>query len=362
MPSNSGSKSSRSGAQRPRKVTSKEIAQHLGLARSTVTMALSDSPKINAETRLRVQNAARQMNYVPNSIARAMTRGRTSTLGLIMHVHPGEHIFRMVIGAMEEAFRSGYTVKIIRSEWNMNPETIAGLCITQCLAGVMVANVLPERIPELAERLRRADVPLASLLVPGEMSGNFSVWSDDTVGLREAIMHLHRLGHEKIGFIGGNPQAASERIRLNGFLDAMGEHELTVDRAAVVECDFEPVKIERATRVILAPASHRPTALLCANDQTAMVVTRTTRKLGLSVPQDLSVIGFSNLSMAEYSDPPLTSVAQDFERVGREATHAILQLLGDGKVDFAESDLRECRIPSWLVVRESTGVARSPVS
>lgn len=357
MPSKPRNKGADAKASGPRKVTSFELARKLGLARSTVTMALSDSPKINTATRLRVQQLAREMNYVPNSIARAMTVGRTNTLGLIMHVHPGEHIFRMVIGSMEAAAREGYTVKIIRSQWEMNINEMANFCINQCLAGVMVVNIWAERISALSERLSSVGIPLTTLLAPGAAPGVFSVWSDDAVGQFEAVEHLHRLGHRKIGFIGGNPQSASERLRITGFHAAMRNVDLPVDPHLVVECDFEPTKIERATRIILAPESHRPTALLCANDQTAMVVIRTARKLNISVPEQLSVIGFSNLSMAEYCDPPLTSIAQNFEKVGGEAAAAILRLIADGGTDFSNLTDKDLTIPSWLVVRESTGLA-----
>lgn len=340
----------------PHRVTTAEIARKLGLARSTVTMALNDSPKINAETRLRVQDAARKMNYVPNSIARAMKRGKSGTLGLVINVQPGEHIFRMVIGAMEGAMRGGYTVKIIRSEWKMDADALAELCITHCLEGVMVGNVWPGRIADFHQRLREVGIPLATLLAPGCTSDAFSVWSDDAVGQHEAVSHLHRLGHTRIGFIGGNVQVASEKLRLQGFRSALEQHDLPIDPSTVVECDFDPVKIERATRIILAPRSQRPTALLCANDQTAMVVTRTARKMRIEVPHHLSVIGFSNLSMAEFSDPPLTSVDQDFERVGDEAAKAIVNLINEGKTDFSETSTRECRIPTSLVIRESTSI------
>lgn len=339
------------------KVTTQVIADRLGLARSTVSMALNNSPKINRETIELVNAEARRLNYVPNSIAKAMTTGKTQVIGLISQMRPSEHIFRLLSGVTEAAESRGYLVKLIRSDWNMNAGAVARMCVEHCLSGVVVTHVWDERIRELAEIAKEYQFPVVSLLSHYREAGVYSVTSDNASGIAEALKHLHRLGHKSIAYIGGDPRAASDLERREAFVLKVQELGLPLREDFIIQCNYDPVLIERNCRDLLAPPHDRPTAMVCANDPTAMVALRTADSLGLRVPRDLSVVGFSNIQMAEYANPPLTSVEQSFEEIGRLGAEALLEAVQDSRVDFSHCKEVYSVVPSRLVIRNSTALA-----
>ncbi|QYY37259.1 LacI family DNA-binding transcriptional regulator [Ruficoccus sp. ZRK36] len=335
-----------------KRITSQQLADYLGLARSTVSMALSDSPKIKKQTKELVQRAARELDYIPNVIARAMPTGKTRVLGFITQLTTPEIKFRLLMGVMNAATEAGYHIKLIPTEWKMDSAEIARICIGECLGGVLVTQVWDETIGELVESLHARSIPVATMLSGFSHRKVANALSDDSVGIHEAIEHLVGLGHRKIAYLGGDPQVASERARRDAFLHAVKIHKLALPSRFLVEKSFIADEAKVAFRTMLE-SGPPPSAVLCGNDQIAMVAIRTARSMGVNVPTDISVVGFSNTEMAKWCDPPLASINQGFEEVGKMATQAVLRALAKNRIS---TSVRKS-VPSHFIARASTAPA-----
>ena len=338
------------------KVTTSAIATKLGLARSTVSMALRNHPAINEKTRSRVRRTADKLGYMPNDIAQAMVTGKTRVIGFLVDQPDREHVSRMLNGVLEAADEQGFYVKIIRS---YDPSGITDLvkrCVSQRLAGAICLNFSEPSLEQLQHSFNSYGIPIAILASSFEHPRATRVISDDVIGVRQAIDHLVALGHRHIAHICGVTYSGSMALRRKGFEQAMTDHGLwSPDQLPLpIHHTANMNEVEAATRDMLADASNRPTAIFCATDSIAMVVTRTARSMGLRLPEDLSIVGFANLNLAELADPPLTTVSQPFNEMGQTV---IKQLIPQIKKLDRKVLTPSCHtLPTQLIIRQSTTI------
>ena len=338
------------------KVTTSAIAAKLGLARSTVSMALRDHPAINEKTRSRVRRAADKLGYMPNDIAQAMVTGKTRVIGFLVDHPDREHISRMLNGVLQAADEQGFYVKIIRS---YGPNAITDLvkrCVSQRLAGAICLNFSEPSLEQLQHSFDRYGIPMAMLASSFEHPWANRVISDDAMGVRQVIDHLVGLGHRHIAHICGVAYSGSMALRRKGFEQAMTDHGLGPpdQLPLLIHHTKDMDEVEAATRDMLADASNRPTAIFCATDSMAMVVTRTARSMGLRLPEDLSIVGFANLDIAKLADPPLTTIAQPFNEMGQTIIKQLMPMIE--KLD-SEVLTPSCHtLPTQLIIRQSTTI------
>jgi LacI family repressor for deo operon, udp, cdd, tsx, nupC, and nupG len=183
----------------------------------------------------------------------------------------------------------------------------------------------------------------------------YSVEVDNAAGSREAVRHLLDLGHRRIAHIAGPAREWDAVERLRGYEEALQAGGLTVDQELIVPGDSR-IEGGIASMEQLLALPQRPTAVFCYNDATAIGAMRAVRIAGLDIPGDLSIVGFDDIDMARYLEPPLTTVAQPKRQMGETAVEVILQLLSDTQQpDRADrAQVQDCVLPSRLVVREST--------
>ena len=188
---------------------------------------------------------------------------------------------------------------------------------------------------------------------PHEGPGHLpSVRADDRGGARLAVDHLARLGHRRIGFLGGREDLASARERERGYRDAMGAHRLPVDESLVVRGDYSRAGATEPARTLLS-APGLPSAIFAANDLSALRVLEVAEELGVRIPDDVSLVGFDDIPESWRCVPGLTTIAQPMIEIGSEAASLLLHLL-DGD-DLPEHDVK---LATRLVVRESTRAPR----
>jgi DNA-binding LacI/PurR family transcriptional regulator len=342
-------------------VTMKEIAARLGVSQPTVSLALSGQTKgtfISEATRQRVVAAAKELGYQPNQIARAMVMGRTKVIGFLGATLNHEYTARMLSGVLSIAQSRGYLVKIVQTgNGTSGPEALQQV-IQQCLAGVVCVHFDEAFLQEAHGQLSGRSIPMAILdhtvlnlgtrLAPGTR-----VLPDDGQGVGLAVEHLAALGHSRIAFVSAGGDSAAWAARESGYRCAMRQLNLPVRRSYVRRGKDDLAQFRRMVLDLLT-LPERPTAIACATDYMAMVVLRTAREAGLRVPEDLSVIGFADLEMASFADPPLTTVASAFEAMGdRAATRLLAAVEGTSKRSSPGSLIG--MVPTRLIVRESTG-------
>jgi DNA-binding LacI/PurR family transcriptional regulator len=340
-------------AQQRRRPTSADVAARAGVSRTTVSFVLNGRAdvQIPPATWRRVEEAARALDYHPHGAARQLAGGQSLTLGLVLRqsaaqVAADALLSETLYGLAAAARSRGYRVLVEP----LAPEgTYAHLLLSQRTDGLVVSG--PRADDEDLAQLVRQGFPIVLQGSRPDLDAP-SVDVDNRAGAREAVKHLIRLGHRAIACITNAPLAytASEE-RLAGYRDALRDAGLELDDTFVVEGAFDAASGHRAMSELLSRA--RPTAVFVASDVVAFGVVRALRDAGLHVPEDVSVVGFDDIPLAEHFAPPLTTVRLPAHGLGAAAGQALIDRVAGRPV--ASRTL----LPTQLIVRESTGPPRA---
>lgn len=338
-----------------------DIAAKAGVSQATVSLVLNnrtDGVRISEATRQRVIAVARELGYQRNEVARAMVTGKTRVIGFAAARNDCEENFRALTGVTEGAFEGQYSVKVFPVE-NARPDYDLGrACVEQRLAGLVAQDLPAELLSAVKANLDRFQIPIVTMGGVSRVSGTLNIVADEVQGAVEALNHLKKLGHERIGWVEGGPQASClAPCREKIFREAARRAGVQVDDSLTVKGGSEMPGVEVATRQLLA-GPKRPTAVLCCCDRSALLVIRSARQSKLKVPEDLSVVGFGGLTFSDLSDPPLSTVAVPYSRLGRRAAAEIIEYSekrGNGNGTGWDRDIN---LPASFVDRASTGPAR----
>lgn len=343
-------------------VTMNDIAVKVGVSRATVSYVLNERStgiSIREETRRRIMEMAEELGYRRNDLARAVVTGKNYVLGYLTHTPGAEVSSRIMAGAQDEADQHGYLIKQFPFVMGREYLTPVKRTIEQRLAGVLVMTFQQEALDYLHSEVSRYDMPIVLLDDSPPQPWGTHVASDSEQGLRLAVEHLVALGHRRLGFVGAQMDAPLGQERAASFRRVIQSSQLPLNQAHIVSASWDEAGvIEAGVRQILLSGPNRPTALLCAGDKIAMVALRTARGLGLQVPEDLSVVGFADLVMAAYSDPPLTTISQPFEELGEVAVTHLLAMLSHPETR-EDPQFQRVTVPTTLTVRSSTAPPRA---
>lgn len=334
-------------------VTMGQVAARAGVSQATVSLVLggsADRLKISQQTRERVLDVARELGYRRNLLARAMVTGKSRIIGVVTTVEAGENIIKMLAGAMEAANDHDYLLKVIHlSESGIDDATITR-CMEWRLAGAMAVGLMEGSQIRLQEEFRRAQIPLALIDNAPLPEWGVRFISDDADGIRQVVSHLVTLGHRRIAFLGGRSSVLSD-WRESSFRAALADAGLTLPAHWVRNTSWsdQEVMAEGAQAVL---REDRPTAIVCSADSIAMVVLRVARSLGLRLPADLSVTGYSNAALSAYADPSLTTVDQPFQSLGHAAVMHLIHCAENENPGIGSRPER--LFPTQLLERGST--------
>ncbi|RYF47463.1 MAG: LacI family transcriptional regulator [Cytophagaceae bacterium] len=352
-------------------ITMTDIATKVGVSRATVSHVLTDykgkNVRISESTRQRILETAAEMGYRPNQLARSVASGKIRMIGYLVDEPDYEPYWNTIIGSLAEAEELGFALKVL----SVKEETLAER-IQQCIGfrlGGLIVRVNNDK-SLIFEEANRAQMPVVVVDEGVTQPFGANVVADDAPGCSAAIEHLTHLGHTRIAFISsGFPQLhnglkdiGSSREEL--FRQAMQRRGLAVpDGYVTYETMFVfGQHIERnetvqsaieATQALLDHPQGPPTAIFCWRDETAMIAIRACRGRGLRVPEDISVVGFSDLSSARFFDPPLTTVKSPWNELGRMAMRQVVQRISEGFTPEPSTHV----VPSGFIIRQSTGPA-----
>lgn len=328
---------------RPRRpaVRLRDVADAAGVDPSIVSRILSGDGALTVrpETRRRVLEAASRLSYRPNTAARALKTSKTMALGMIVPELTNVAYATVALGADERASRAGYALLVATGSVRDRLDAIEGR-IDGLLVGIATSETI--RIGDLGGALPTV------LVNRHELLGIPSVTVDDEAGVVLSTEHLLSLGHRHIGHVAGPQNSDTGRRRLAGYVAAMRAAELEPRSGWMVEASYDEAGGELAATQLLR-SSPRPTALVVANVRAAIGALAAARRLGLSVPHDLSLVGFHDAPVAMYLEPELTTVRMPLREMGSAAVDSLLGLL-DGR---AVENVRVATPPE-LVVRGST--------
>jgi len=326
-----------------------DVATRARVSIATVSRVVNNVGPVKNVTRARVLKAIQELKYHPNLHARTLAGGKSRTLGMIVS-NLANPFFLDIFRALEaEAHRLGYEVVVANTDYNPR-QLVASVHLMMGRRPAGLAVIVSEMEPSLLQELTESNLPIVFYDVgtPTRNISNIKVRYEK--GIQKVVEYLHSVGHRRMAFVGHHTGLDPLLDRKKSFLETMTRYAGEVEHMVAADRD-SPAGGQQATRQLLA-SGFRPTAIICVNDFMALGVVKELREHGLSVPHDVSVTGYDNISLSEYAYPPLTTVNIPREMIGRLAFSALVPEQGDSQVCG-----REFLIDPELVIRESTGPA-----
>ncbi len=332
----------------PRKepLSIKDIARTANVSHSTVSRALSHSPLVNPATAEKIRRIAAESNFRPSAVGRSLATGRTYTIGVVVASIAQPFAAEVLAGIEEVASLRGYSV--ILASTKGDPEREMG--IVQQFEDRRVDGVLliASRVRAISSSLlAEMQIPMVSVDNQQVPDGACSVFFDSSSATHTAIRFLAQLGHRRIAYLGDRHGYDSNRLRHEAYRAAIESLGMAYDPQLVIDGDSDAEGGMRSMDRLLT-ARLRPTAVFCYNDMTALGALAAIYQQQLRVPQDVSVVGFEDLAIAAFTQPPLTTVRQPRGPIGRIAAEALFAMISGVKAD----PVRVLR--GELIVREST--------
>jgi LacI family repressor for deo operon, udp, cdd, tsx, nupC, and nupG len=332
-------------------VSIKQVAEIAGVSIATVSRCINNPAQVKERTRTRVQAAILETGYSPNTIAQSFRRGRTNVIMVVMP-SIGDPFFTDVMqGIRSVVAEHGYSIIINETNFNtMTAEEVGAIMVSRQADGfILLASIFPFGNEVLARAEKRSQpVVIGCETISASLADIPSVHIDNIAAAREATDFLISKGHRKIAFITGQSTSLLTRDRESGYRAAMRKAGLPVENGWVVEGQLSiEGAVNACTQLLEHPA--RPTAIFCANDEMAFGCMHQVKKQGLSVPRDVSVMGFDDIRYAGVMEPALTTVAQPARQIGERVAIRLFNAIGRGKQLNNEPVI----LPHKLIIRDS---------
>lgn len=309
--------------------TIKDVAKLAGVALSTASYALSGDSKVSAKTKEKVLEAARQLNYHKNGFAMDLKRSRTNTIALILTDLSGPYYSELIRSVQDVALSNGYDLVACSSMGGRESTAVKYLREKRVDGAIVLAHNITDEILLYAAS---SSFPIVVMdrLTTGE--GLISVVVDGELGGYKATKHLIDQGHRSIAYISGPSNSYDNSVRYRGFLRAMHEAGLEEKAKWRLSGNFVREGGYKATKMMMMQGE-LPSAVFYANDEMAIGGIKAMEEDGYAVPGDISVIGFDDIQLAEYIQPPLTTIRQPMHESGSLAGHLLFQMLNDEEVN-----------------------------
>jgi len=338
---------------RPSAVSIRDVARRAGVSIATVSRAVNRIPTVNPEMAERVWRAIEEVGYLPNTQARALVSGRSHMLGLIVSEITNPFFPELVQEFENLAVAQGYEVLI--GSTNYQPERTEALIRRMLQRNVDGVAVMTFGIEEdLVQKLVEREFPLVFVDAGPDLPNIRVLKVNYGEGIRQAVQHLAALGHRNIAFITGPLRLRSAMARRDAFLKSMAELGLTVPAECMVEGNHTMEGGIAAMEKLIALAE-MPTAVLCSNDMSAIGGMHALYKTTHSVPEDVSVVGFDDIHLAQFMLPPLTTVEMSCMDLAAAAVEALRAGI---EKDHLKAAKMEWAISTQLVVRQSSAFPR----
>jgi len=326
-------------------VTMDDVARAAGVSRSLVSLVFQDSPKVSPRSRAAVLSAADRLGYRPNALASSLASKQVRTIGVLLNDLSNPFFAQVYEALAEQAEVKGYAILLGAGQRSRDREqAIVSGFLSHRVAGVILVS----------PRMSAASIAHLTSGIPAVIVGRDLrvpdvdlITNDEGIGVRAAVDHLVGLGHQDIVHVSGG-RGAGEAERRTAYVAAMRAAGLT-SRTRVIAGDFTEHAGQSAARELLQ-SRDLPTAVLAANDMVAVGLMGTLESAGVTVPGEVSIVGYDNLALSELSMIALTSVAQPLAEFGRAATDLLLERIEDGRTRRVHR-----RFEPHLVVRRTTG-------
>lgn len=328
-------------------VTIYDIAKHSGYSIATVSKALNNK-NVSEKARLKIMDAVDELHYTPNSSARTLATNKSWMFGIVFDENLGFGLAHPFFSQVIEGFKKhvelyNYDLLFVSRHMGLQQETYKHL-LHRGVDGIAVIQSFGD------DELRKSNLSIPTVYIDRPTNEPGSVYSDNRTGSRLAVNHLVDNGHTKIAHIMGDQTTYAGIERATGFRDSMKAKGLEVREDYMVSGGYYSQAGGREAMIRLLALEDKPTAVFAAGDEMAIAAIRVIKESGLRVPEDISVIGFDDIKLAQHIDPPLTTVRQDKELIGQQAAIMLLDKINN-KEDMT-NDVKKM-VPVSLVKRQS---------
>ena len=330
-----------------RRVTLQDVADAVGVSKSTVSLVLSNHPRISEETRQRVLETVDELGYVYDLRAASLRTQQSFTVGLVITDIMNPFYAELTVGIENTLFEENY-IALLGSTTDQidNQERLLATMRERHIDGIIMCparGTLPETIARFSRQLPTV---MVTRYLPGVAVDYVGI--DNEVGARRATEHLIEQGHQRIAFIGGPQNSSARQDRLQGYLGILEKHDVQPDEALMLTSPVTRSGGYKAVRKMIEDSPH-PTAILCYNDVVAFGVMLGLRSYGLEPGTDVSVVGFDDVEEASLWNPPLTTVSAIPIQMGQHAARLLLK-----RIEEPDRPTQQMILPSTLIIRASS--------
>lgn len=308
--------------------TIKDVARMAGVSTTTVSHVINKTRFVAEKTSEKVWAAVEELNYAPSAVARSLKCNTTRTFGMLVTKSTNPFFAEMVHGVEEYCYREGYTLILCNTEGNLEKQRdYLRMLSEKRVDGLLVmCSDLSEELLSLLERKR--DLPMVVMDWGSQHIDTDCIQDNAELGGYLATKHFIDNGHHKIACISGQLDKTTCKERLKGYQRALKEAGIEINDNWIVEADFEADAAKIAAQE-LVDLEDRPTAVFCFNDIMALAAISTFNRNGLSIPNDISIIGYDNIDLTEHFSPPLTTIHQPKRRLGKTAVKLLMERMAN---------------------------------
>jgi LacI family transcriptional regulator len=332
-------------------ITLKEIAEKLELSISTISRALNDHPDISEATKKRVKNLATELNYIPNIFAKGFRAHKTNIIGVIVPSITHYFTTTLIRGILEEASLQGYRVIISESNNDVNKQTeMLNTMIQFGVDGILMSlSKMTRDIDSILKIMNTLPLILFDK-VSNKIPCTQVVINEEEAGYN-AVEHLINMGKKRIAIIKESEFSYNSEKRFTGYLRALKEHHLPIDEKLILTVDdISLVQGKRMANVLMS-LKQKPDAIFAITDNAAIGVIKTLKKLNVKIPEEISVVGFSNSFNSTIIEPNLTTVDQPGQKIGATAVKYLIDEINHPNDEYINKTIE---IRSHLIIRDST--------
>ena len=330
--------------------TIKDIARELNISPSTVSRALRNHPDISAETKTKVAAQVEELDYHPNLIATSLQKSKTNTIGIIVPEIRHDFFSTVISGIEDVCYESDYTIMVCQSNENSEKESrIIKALVSNRVDGLMISISQTTKDPEPFLSLKRQNVPFVFFDRVIEDIEASKVVVDDFAGAEQAVEHLISRGYKRIAHLAGPKYISISKDRLKGYQSALTKHSIPYQEKLVIHGGFSEndgiIGLQK-----LSQLPQLPDAIFAVNDPVSIGVFMQIKEMGLKIPDDIALIGFSDNPNVSLTEPPLSTVQQPAYEMGQISTRLLLEQI-ENKKDFLP---RIEKLTTKLIIRKST--------
>jgi LacI family transcriptional regulator len=329
-------------------VTLKDIAKKASVSVMTVSRVINDKPDVSDETRKKILKLINEFDYKPNNIARGLVMKKTHTIGLIIPDISNPFLSSIAKAIDDKAQKFGYSVIFANTDNSLEREKKAvELLRSKQVDGLVVSLLLGNK--EVLDKFKKANYPVVQIDRTVSNNDYPLISIDNENSAYRAVEYLIKKGHKKIAHITGDLNSTPAIIRLKGYKKALADYNLKIRDNYIVEGNYTKEYGYQGMNKLLG-LNDRPTAVFAANDMSAAGIYLSASKNGLSIPEDISVVGHDDVDIATLLKPELTTMRQPTYQLGEIAITVLLEMINN-KINFSKIENRT--LQTDLIIRES---------